>query len=777
VPAREYGTGSIVNYPMRIPMIIRAVTVLLAVTPGALCRAGIPRAEHPRPDFLRESWLNLNGEWQFEVDENGDGEERGWIAGRDFARRILVPFCPESRLSGLGLATNYLPHVWYRRHFRVPASLRGQRLRLHFGAVDYHARVWLNGHFLGEHRGGYTPFFFEVTDGLREGDNELVVHAIDQLRSGLQPAGKQSHGKSEGCVYTRTTGIWQTVWLEAVGATHVSEFALAPDLEGGRIVVQCSLDGPARGVILRVRAFADGALAGEDTVPAAGRSTLAVLKLSRVVPWQPGKPFLYDLAFDTLRDGKVIDSVRSYCGLRKITIDGNRFLINHRPVFQRLILDQGFYPEGIYTAPSDEALRRDIELSLAAGFNGARLHQKVFEPRTLYWADKLGYLVWGEYPSWGVNIAHEEAVRRFVDEWHAVVRRDRNHPSVVGWCPLNETGTNESVARLETLLATTRTMDPTRPLIDSSGYTHFLPETDVFDCHDYEQNPSAFAARFAMFGATGRDPWHNHPGDPRSQYRGQPFFVSEYGGIRVKTARDTGEGWGYDGAGLSTDDFFARYKGLTDVLLDNPNMFGFCYTQLTDVEQEQNGIYFYDRAPKYEVARLRTINQRAAAYETQPPRVRRVTWKTLVPTSQEVAQTWRYTTNQPPADWFKPEFDDSHWAQGKGGFGSPGTLGAVVGTEWRTGNIWIRRTFRIEKPDAALATLNVHHDEDAEVYLNGQSVGAFSGFLTRYSPVLSESLAMALSGGVNVLAIHCHNTAGGQFIDAGIAVGTDRKTQ
>ncbi|MCX6902578.1 MAG: hypothetical protein NTW03_03700, partial [Verrucomicrobia bacterium] len=501
----------------------------------------------------------------------------------------------------------------------------------------------------------------------------------------------------------------------------------------------------------------------------------AVLKLSRVVAWQPGQPFLYDLTMDTLREGKVLDSVRSYCGLRKIAIEGNRFLINDRPIFQRLILDQGFYPDGIYTAPSDEALRRDLELSMAAGFNGARLHQKVFEPRTLYWADKLGYLLWGEFPSWGVNIAHEEAVRRFGDEWHAVVRRDRNHPSIVGWCPLNETGTNEYVARLETLLATTRTMDPTRPLLDSSGYTHFLAETDVFDCHDYEQNPQAFAARYAMFAATGADPWHNHPGDPRSRYHGQPFFISEYGGIHVKTARDTGPGWGYDGAGLSADDFLARYKGLTDVLLDNPNMFGFCYTQLTDVEQEQNGIFFYDRAPKYEVARLRAINERPAAYETQPPRVRRLTWRTLVPTSQESAQAWHYTTNAPAADWLKPGFDDSSWPAGKGGFGTPGTTGAVVGTEWRASDIWMRRTFRVDQAAFALTALKLHHDEDTEIYLNGQRVAALPGFITDYTTILNDALSKAMVAGDNTLAIHCHNAGGGQFIDAGIEVGTEVK--
>ncbi len=758
---------------MKIPNLLRAVTVLCLSWFHFASPADLPRPEHPQPDFQRESWLNLNGEWQFEIDPQAEGEQRGWISGRDLARKIVVPFCPESRLSGLGLATNYLPHVWYRRHFQVPAALRRQRVLLHFGAVDYTARVWLNGQFLGEHSGGYTPFAFEVTDRLHQDDNELVVHVIDDLRSGLQPGGKQSYGKSEGCVYTRTTGIWQTVWLEGVGEAYLSELTVTPDLDGGRIIVSGCLDGSSKGVKLRVRAYADGRLAAEETVPAAWRYTIAVLKLRRVVPWQPGKPFLYDLTLETLRDGKVLDIVRSYCGLRKITIVGNRFLINDRPVFQRLILDQGFYPDGIYTAPSDNALRRDIELSIAAGFNGARLHQKVFEPRTLYWADKLGYLLWGEFPSWGVNLAEPETARRFVAEWYAVVRRDRNHPAIIGWCPLNETGPEESVARLESLLATTRAMDPTRPFLDSSGYTHFLPEADVFDAHDYEQNPEAFAARYALFSATGLDPWHNQPANGRSRYRGQPFFISEYGGMHVRTPRDTGSGWGYDGAGLSVDDFFARYKGLTDGLLDDPNMFGFCYTQLTDIEQEQNGIYFYDRAPKYDVARLRAINQRPAAYETRPPCVRRVSWQTVVPTSQDAAQTWRYTTNAPSADWPQPRYDDSGWAQGKGGFGSRGTPGAAVGTEWRTSDIWIRRTFRTDAAHFDLTALKLHHDEDAEIYLNGKRVGQFAGFLTDYTTVLTDALAKAIAAGDNVLAIHCHNTVGGQFIDAGIEVGTE----
>ena len=736
--------------------------------------AAIPRPEHPRPDFQRTAWQSLNGEWQFAIDEEGDGEQQGWSTGRDLPLRIVVPFCPESRLSGLGLATNYLPHVWYRRTFEIPADLRAGRLFLRFGAVDYRARVWLNGRFLGEHVGGYTPFAFEVTRCVREGVNEVVVHAVDELRSGLQPGGKQSHGKSEGCVYTRTTGIWQPVWLEAAGETHVRDVTLAPDLPGGRVLVQAEMDGPSKDVTLRVRASADGQVVGEDTVAAGWRSTLAVVKLSRVVPWEPGKPFLYDLTLETLKGGEVIDTVRSYVGLRRIAIEGNRFLINGRPVFQRLILDQGFYPEGICTAPTDDDLRRDIELSMEAGFNGARLHQKVFEPRTLYWADKLGYLVWGEFPSWGINLEHPEAVARFVDEWHAVMRRDRNHPSIVGWCPLNETGTQEAIARIETLLKTTMTMDPTRPFLDSSGYTHFLPETDVYDAHDYDGNPVSFAARYEVFSQTGGDPFNNHPGDPRSAYRGQPYFVSEYGGIRVKTDRDgDAAGWGYGGQSLGVEEFFARYKGLTDAQLDNPNIFAFCYTQLTDVEQEQNGVYFYDRKPKYDVGRMREINARPAACETQPPRVRKIEWSTLVPSSEKEPQTWRYTTNAPAADWSAREFNDAAWSEGPAGFGSPGTVGAKVGTEWRTEEIWIRRHFRAGKISGAVTALRVQYDEDAEVYVNGTKVADLPGFIPEYRTLINAELGQALAEGDNVIAIHCRNAAGGQSIDAGLEIGRE----
>jgi len=353
---------------------------------------------------------------------------------------------------------------------------------------------------------------------------------------------------------------------------------------------------------------------GEEVVAAAWRATFGVIELSDVTSWHPGEPFLYDLCVEVERDGEVIDTVNSYFGLRKITLDGSRFLINGQPVFQRLVLDQGFYPDGIYTAPTDGDLKRDIELSMAAGFNGARLHQKVFEPRFLYWADKLGYIVWGEYADWGLNRESHEALAHALHEWRTVLIRDRNHPAIVGWCPLNETRKDECHASAQRLLAVTQTIDPTRPFLDTSGYVHLYPGTDVYDCHDYNQNPVTFAERFAQ---TADNPWSNSQEDPRSAYRGQPYFVSEYGGIRMDTGRDVGEGWGYGGETVSIEKFFERYKALTDVLLDNPHMFAFCYTQLTDVEQEQNGIVFYDRQLKYDLARLKAINARQAAYERE----------------------------------------------------------------------------------------------------------------------------------------------------------------
>jgi beta-galactosidase/beta-glucuronidase len=578
------------------------------VVASAGASAAGPRPEHPMPQMQRAEWLNLNGAWEFAETDND--RDASWLSNKAYPDKIVVPFCRESKLSGLG-RRGFIKNVWYRRTFQKPADWKSERVRLHVGACDWKTTVWVNGKEAGGHTGGSAPFCFDVTDLLKPGDNTVVIHAFDDTRSGLQPCGKQAQTEqSQGCVYTRTTGIWQTVWLEGVGAAFISDVRIEPDVKQSRVILQAEVDGPCDGLTLKAVALADGKEVASAECPADWRNNRLVLNLADKRLWSIEKPFLYDLKLVLLRDGQPVDQVDSYFGLREVTIHGGAVLINGKPVFQRTILDQGFYPEGIWTAPSEKALRDDIKLSQAAGFNGARLHQKVFEPRYLYWADKLGYLVWGEFPNWGLHQYDKAAMNLpVIDEWTEIVRRDRNHPAIIGWCPFNETGA-ESGPLQNTVANVTRAIDPSRPIIDSSGYFHGLPNPDVLDIHDYEENP-------AKFRTTWTDAFKSGVLGP--QYRGAsrftspiPFFVSEFGGIGWSIQKG-GFGWGSTPKDL--DAFYARFKGLTEALLDNPHVFGYCYTQLTDVEQENNGLYFYNRKPKFDVERLRKIQSRPAAYE------------------------------------------------------------------------------------------------------------------------------------------------------------------
>ncbi len=611
---------------MRIFIVTLIILVWFCGQSGA---EGIPRPEHPRPDFQRDAWLNLNGTWQFTMDPNGNRTIADIRQAKTLERSIVVPFCPESRLSQIG-NTGFIKHLWYRRTFDVPVSMRNQRLLLHFGAVDWFTRVWLNGVELGDHYGGYSPFTFEITDGVKPQDNDLIVYVFDDTQKGTkgdeqsgggQPRGKQScKRQSYGCFYTRTSGIWQTVWLEGVGKSYLKDFVLRSDPDGARVIFTGSVDGAGEHLKVRLRAFAEGQPAGAEIVPARWRETIGVLNLKPAIPWQPAKPFLYQLVIEILQGDKVIDTVHTYFGLRKIEIRRNRIYINDRPIFLRLVLDQGYYPEGIYTASDDAALKRDIELALAAGFNGARLHQKVFEPRFLYWADRLGYLLWGEYGDTGVDYNDLVAVSYMTAEWQTILNRDRNHPSIIGWCPLNEvnqrSGRIESLAAIQRINNFIRLSDPSRMLLDTSGYIHLSETTDVYDSHDYTQDRKTLTDHYDTLFKTGGNPWNAFPQDRRSSYRGQPFLVSEFGGFRVKNQASADSGWGY-GEELSVQDFLRRYKAMVDILMDNPNVAGFAYTQLTDVEQEQNGVYTYDRRSKYDPALLRVIHARKAACETR----------------------------------------------------------------------------------------------------------------------------------------------------------------
>ncbi len=565
----------------------------------------LPRPEYPNPQFQREAWRNLNGEWQFEIDYSQSGKARDLQNAEKLSDKIIVPFCPESELSGVG-HTDFIPAVWYLRHIEVSKAELEQRVFLHFGAVDYLATIFVNGVQVGTHKGGYTAFSFEITDRLFEGDNTITVYAEDDLRSPSVPHGKQSEELySHGCDYTRTTGIWQTVWLEFVPQNYISSIRLFPDLQNGSLTLQAGVVGAGT---LKADVFYEGRLVGFAERSASRGTVSCEIRLSEVHAWEAGAGRLYDLK---LSFGD--DAVSSYFGLRDICFDGYRFMLNGRSVFQRLVLDQGFYPDGIYTAPNEDALIRDIEISLQAGFNGARLHEKVFEPRFLYHCDRLGYLVWGEYPNWGIDISDPKNLYAVLPEWCEAVKRDWNHPAIIGWCPFNETwdydGRKQHDELLRTVYRVTKQLDPTRPCIDTSGNYHV--ETDIYDLHDYEQNPEKFSAKYESFHESGtlRDTFPH-----RQTYAGQPMFISEYGGI--KWASDSNEAaWGYGNAPQSEEEFYERYRALTNALLDNRNMFGFCYTQLYDIEQEQNGLYRYDRSPKFDIEAYRAINSRAAAIE------------------------------------------------------------------------------------------------------------------------------------------------------------------
>lgn len=565
------------------------------------------RTEHPKPQFMRESWMNLNGEWQFETDNDNDGRERELFAdGVRLFGSINVPFCPESRLSGVEY-TDFLNSVWYKRSFTLDAEHLGGRVILHFGAADYRTTVYVNGRECGSHRGGYVSFSFDITDFVSAGVNTVTVNVTDDTRDRLIPSGKQSaRRESFGCYYTRTTGIWQTVWLEFAPQSRIVGVKYFAQPENAQLTVCAKLEGEGT---LRAQAFYEGRFVGDASVRALGGNAVLTLALSEKHLWEIGEGRLYDLIL-TFGD----DSVKSYFGLRSVGFDGHRFLLNGKSVFQRLVLDQGFYPDGIYTAPSDGELAADVERAAAMGFNGARLHEKVFEERFLYHCDRMGYMVWGEYPNWGLDHTYADSIYSVLPEWLDEVERDFNHPSIIGWCPFNETWDIDGRRQCDEMIASvyraTKAADPTRPCIDTSGSVHVM--TDVYDIHDYEQDPNTLAEHYALLGEGRVADIPTAFSDLQSYDGKKPFFVSEYGGIAWT---DDKSGWGYGNAPDSAREFTDRLEGLTNALLKNKYIFGFCYTQLTDIEQEQNGLYTYDRKPKFPCEEIRRIISAAAAIE------------------------------------------------------------------------------------------------------------------------------------------------------------------
>ena len=579
--------------------------------------SNIPKNLHPRPDRQREDWLCLNGEWDFEIDNERVGVNNEFYKRDYLDGKIIVPFCPESELSGIG-NKDFMKTVWYRRSFSVPTEWAGKRILLHIDASDYESVVYVNGKAVGSHKGGYTPFEFDITDFLLADGNYITVCVNDDIHSGRQVAGKQSYQQeSFGCFYTRTTGIWQSVWLEAVEKAHIISYKVYPNISAPSVAIDVKT-ALAMGAELCVKAYYEGREVGCAHTVVNGNNTTLNIPLSEKHLWECGCGRLYDLEFTLENNGKV-DKMKGYFGLREVAITKQKGLtVNGKTVFGRFILDQGFYPDGIYTAPTDEALVFDIEASMRCGFNGARLHQKVFEPRFLYHADRLGYMVWAETGNWQLDHTYSDALYWFLPEWLEEMERDFSHPSIIGWCPFNETwemnGRPQCNEFLDTIYDITKAIDSTRPVITTSG-SFPTERTDIHDVHDYEQDVENFRYCYSEIDkGIVRDQIYRKFPELQISKTHLPIFVSEYGGIKwVIDSVDSG--WGYGNSVESEKEYFERLKGLTDVLLDNEYIFAFCYTQLTDVEQEVNGLLTYDRRFKFAPERFKEIFARRSVIE------------------------------------------------------------------------------------------------------------------------------------------------------------------
>lgn len=581
----------------------------------------IPRSEYPRPQFVRQDWLCLNGEWDFLFDDADEGEGAGWYfkgASAPFTQKISVPFTFQSKLSGIADPA-FHDIVWYRRTFEVPENWSDKRTVLHFGAVDYVAKVWVNGQLAAIHEGGHTPFHADITSLLKAGNNTIVLRAQDYSRDVTLPRGKQYWLEDSASIfYTRTTGIWQSVWLEPVSAVHLDKVMVTPDIDRNEIRLRTFIEGlpigGGSGVKLRVRVSFQGEIVAEDEYVVKGAEQARTIGLNDFTDhghgrlWSPEHPNLYDIEYSLVQAGELVDEVSGYFGMRKVSIENGKWSLNNRPYYQRLVLDQGYFPEGLLTAPTDEDIKRDVELTKEMGFNGARKHQKTEDPRFLYWCDKLGLLVWSEAAN--AYEYSEQYVRRFTKEWIEIMERDYSHPCIVVWVPLNESWgvPNVQIDQRQqqhglAMYHLTKSLDLTRPVVYNDGWEHML--TDLVTIHDYESRQEVLEERYA----TAESAVQAMPANRRifvggASYQGQPILVSEFGGIAFK--KSDWEGWGYSGAD-NEEDYLRKLKAVVDPMFSSPIIQGYCYTQLTDVEQEINGLLTYDRVPKAPLEDIRKI--------------------------------------------------------------------------------------------------------------------------------------------------------------------------
>lgn len=714
--------------------------------------------EYPRPQMERSEWMSLNGPWDYCKKKSVDLSYN--LSPTAFNQKILVPFPIESALSGI-MDTNFEENTQstfvYQRTFKLPKAYKGRHILLHFGAVDWKCAVYVNGQKAGSHSGGSDPFSMDITPLLRDGEEqEIQVTVTDPTNHGGQPLGKQTL-KPGGCFYTPVTGIWQTVWIEPVDAAHVSSYNVTSDIDAGT-------------VSLTVESASTSATA--DIIVKDGRKTVATLtgipvNSARTVSipdaklWAPGSPHLYDMDIHLYHNGTQTDRVKGYFGMRKISrgmVDGHPcMLLNNKPLYQFGVLDQGWWPDGLLTPPSDEGMRYDIEVVQSLGMNMIRKHIKVEPARWYYYCDKMGMLVWQDMPSKSFDengsIGSKEFIRQnFYDECTRIVNTLKNHPCIVVWVAYNEgwgqyASGNDSHTRRG--VEAIRKADDTRLINAASGWVDF-EAGDIIDQHSYpvpslQSNP--LNERVAVCG--------------------------EYGGITLKVDGHLWKGNDMEYTSVADSKALAeRFNAYTVALqgLQEQGIWASVYTQTSDVEQELNGLLTYDRKV-FKIAPEEQASVREEILRTIHNRSRQTVVVDAADTSSD--EVWSYTTVTPSGDWYAPSFDDSRWDKGQAGFGAGGPPNTFVRSAWNTSDIYIRRHFSIGNLSQAQINalqLWLYQDDDCEVYLNGVKAYEVKGWTTRYvaQPITPKALATLKPNSDNVMAIHAHQGYGGQYIDAGL---------
>ena len=697
--------------------------------------------EYPRPQLVRKNWGNLNGLWQYQAGAEGDAVP----FNQKLSGQIMVPFPVESALSGV---MEHHDRLWYRRTFTVPQGWKGQQLMLNFGAVDYEAEVYVNGESVGIHRGGYEPFSFNITPYLKgNGPQEIIVRVFDPTDKGGQPRGKQTLNPG-GIMYTPVSGIWQTVWLEPVSRTSIQNIHMVPDIDKGILKFSTNVDSPMASTVAIV------------TVRNAGKVVKTVwvkpgVEVSIPVPnatlWSPENPFLYDVDVRLQNGLQVVDNVSSYFGMRKISlgkVNGiTRILLNNKPVFNNGPLDQGYWPDGLYTAPTDEALKFDLVATKQLGFNMTRKHIKVEPARWYYWADKLGLMVWQDMPSPNSYLSNAPPVDKaaFEKQIGKVIEANWNSPAIVSWVMINEGQGAYDEAKFVQIA---RSFDSSR-LINrhSGGGNDGPPKSDVGEIDDVHIYPA--------------------PGAPNPSSN-QAIVVGEYGGIGfpIKGHMWKDENWGYTKVSTPADleEQYGEYTGTLAQLEKEKGLSGAVYTQITDVEIETNGLLTYDRIFKADPAQIALANR----FQYPQP-----TYVALSPVSDPTPQSWKTTEATPPANWTQRNFDDSNWQSAAGAFGGKMEGGPKISTSWESNDIWLRRTFNVGNLSAAeidQLVLRQYHDDNVEIYINGvlayQNGDATHSYAN--AAISAEAKRAIVPNAENVLAVHCHENFGDQHVDVGI---------